>query len=117
MIKPHINTKGGVTKMIFSSKSLQNDWMCSPLHPTTSSKFVRNKIFVPSWSHNWRRRYVIQHSHYGVMKHNLKVSGCMEFIPNNDAKNVTSQIVLNDKIPNPQGTTQGAILGWPLLSP
>jgi hypothetical protein len=30
---------------------------------------------------------------------------------------VTTHIVLNDKIPNPQGTTQGAILGWPLLSP
>jgi hypothetical protein len=28
-----------------------------------------------------------------------------------------SQIVLNDKIPNPQGTTQGKLLGWSPLSP
>jgi hypothetical protein len=35
----------------------------------------------------------------------------MGFIPGKGAKNVTSQIVCNDEIPNPQGTIRGKPLG------
>ena len=34
----------------------------------------------------------------------------MDFILGKDAKNAISQIVLNDKSPNPKGTTQGAAI-------
>ena len=45
------------------------------------------------------------------------LSSRIGFIPDNDAKNVTAQIVRAKEIPNPQGTIRGKPIGRSPLSP
>jgi hypothetical protein len=78
--------------------SLHDWWMCSPLHRAMSSKFVSKKDFPFMES-------PCEKDIFNEITHKIchLLSWRMGFIPDNDAKIVTSQIVHNDKIPNMQG--------------